>query len=125
MAAWSGEGVPAEAGEAGVHVGPDEAGVEASLSELEDEAEVVRQVERELAPISNETGATADGAAPADEDPEAGPRGADFEEAVREPGPDRGEEVVELGCPRREVRGGGGEEWASGGRHQQVGHLAR
>jgi hypothetical protein len=55
-----GGGVPTRAGEAGVHVGPDEAGVEASLREIEDEAGVSRRVERELAPVGDETGAAAE-----------------------------------------------------------------
>ncbi len=112
--------VSAEACEAGVHVGTDAAGVEADRWELEDVVGARMRIERELAPEGDEAGATADGAAPADEDPEAGPRGADLEEVGGEPGPDQGEERVVLRRPRGEVRGvicwgrpprGGGGGW--------------
>jgi hypothetical protein len=59
--------------------------VEANLRELEDVVGVKGRAERELAPEGDEAGATADGAAPAEDDPEAGQRGADLEEVRREP----------------------------------------
>ena len=99
-------GVAAEAGETGVHVGADAAAVAAKAysRELEDVVGAWVGVERKLAPEGDEPGATSDGAAPPDEDAEAGPRGAELEEVGAELRPKPCEEGVELRCPRSEVR---------------------
>ena len=96
--------IPAEAGEASVHIGTDATGAEAGPRELKDVVGTGVRVEGELAPEGDEAGAGADGSAPADEDPEAGPRGSDLEDVGRELSPEQGEERVEFRRPRSEVR---------------------
>jgi hypothetical protein len=97
-------GIPAEAGEASVHVEADATGAEAGPRELEDIVRAGVWIEGELAPEGDEASAGADGSAPADEDPEAGPRGSDLEDVGRELSPEQGEERVEFRRPRGEVR---------------------
>ena len=71
-AAWSGGGVPAEAGEPGVHVRDDGEAVEPGHGKFGDEVRPERGVEGELAPVGHDLGVGREYAAVLREDPEAG-----------------------------------------------------
>ena len=66
-----GRGIPAEAGEASVDVGSDDAWAQESLRQLENEAGVERRVKVEVTPVGRQARVRADGDAVPDKDPKA------------------------------------------------------